>query len=398
VRRLTQPSATPSTAPDRVNSALTGQFQRRQSHSSISPYQNPRVVRSLFQVSSTQSSPRYSSIGNSTFALNKISGGQASPYSSIGNEGAQSYSAPISQKNSPIVRPPVPLFNQTSDNSNMAFLDHSATDATQAHDSDLFGTDSISVIKSESNSILGLMTSLSDQPARINSQDSDSPYSATSDSPLFESSESSGKVKTVSPKDLQLTMDDPIYSAPPSGAFTNISTPQSIWGGSPGYLDYSNNTSPIFDDLDMDGNFNSANFFPPLHGETDVQPSVEDDFTQVIAHQTPLVTPTSNYSPGAGRHSSVAGVRASRRNKPLKPINAETITDPKDKKRAMNTQAARKSRAKKEAERATLISENEQLRAELESAKTEVLTYKTKLAEQIQFNQQLRTQFSISRE
>lgn len=153
---------------------------------------------------------------------------------------------------------------------------------------------------------------------------------------------------TVSPKDL---MGD---SAPPSTSFTDLSTPSFE---SPGY--FSQDTSPLFAaDAEL----------APGHESWDSLFPVNDDFSNShlddpslfpskmpkdVAPPSPMIRNGSSpgQSPsvrnsGSGRQSSVSGVNARRREKPLKPVNYDT-SDPVAVKRARNTEAARKSRARK---------------------------------------------------
>jgi hypothetical protein len=150
---------------------------------------------------------------------------------------------------------------------------------------------------------------------------------------------------TVSPKDL---MADP-GSAPPSTSFTDMSTPSFE---SPGY--FSHNTSPLFADSDL-----AHEDWPPLFPVGgDNFPFVNGDDAHVAPapskpapSQSPLVqTDSSSGSPRSGRpsarHSSISGVKSRNREKPLPPIRYD-VDDPIAVKRARNTEAARKSRARK---------------------------------------------------
>lgn len=157
---------------------------------------------------------------------------------------------------------------------------------------------------------------------------------------------------TISPKDLMMDA-----SAPPSTCFTDLSTPSFE---SPGY--FSQDTSPMFP-TDME--------FPPGHEEWDpLFPTNDNDaFSAALdstnlevaaampppkapVPQSPVVRQASISSPapspaprGSAKPSSVAGVNA-RQRKPLPVIKIDT-TDPVALKRARNTEAARKSRARK---------------------------------------------------
>ena len=161
--------------------------------------------------------------------------------------------------------------------------------------------------------------------------------------------------QTVSPKDI---FSDTM-SAPPSGAYTNISTPGTYSLESP-YLHMvtSNETSPAFQDDELDGD-DETKKWPSLFPE---EPSFDDSFTPAarVASQVfevPVAPPMSRNqsSPGQssargsnqGRHSSISGVNPRKRDKPLPPITVEDPTDTVAVKRARNTAAARKSRQKK---------------------------------------------------
>ena len=158
---------------------------------------------------------------------------------------------------------------------------------------------------------------------------------------------------TVSPKDLMFE-----NSVPPSGTFTDLSTPPF---DSPGT--FSQNPSPLFTDVDFMGqddwaplfhdgsavakphmfdinasSFNvAANFVEP---KKEVQPTIEMSPApkRVASKSSPIS------ASGTTKHSSVSGI--SRQRKDLSPVEFDP-TDPVAAKRARNTEAARKSRAKK---------------------------------------------------
>ena len=141
---------------------------------------------------------------------------------------------------------------------------------------------------------------------------------------------------TVSPRDLMHNS-----SAPPSGVTTNLSTPQTGLFESPGMV-HSTETSPLFgsnEELDGDAE-NWDSLFPPDNGH-DVSPMLDP---------TAPAMGRSQSSPGSQhmRHSSVSGVRSRRRDKPLPAIDYTKEANPTVRKRMKNTEAARKSRAKKQ--------------------------------------------------
>ncbi|KAI2082271.1 General control protein [Ophidiomyces ophidiicola] len=148
---------------------------------------------------------------------------------------------------------------------------------------------------------------------------------------------------TVSPKDLMLDS-----SAPPSASFTDLSTPSF---DSPGY--FSQDTSPLFGMEELGpGHENWESLFPADSVLAKMDTKVEDKPAMAPASAPPMTrTPSSpGASPKAGRvstrPSSISGVKPRNRDKPLPPIVFDTA-DPIAAKRARNTEAARKSRARK---------------------------------------------------
>ncbi|GES60900.1 cross-pathway control protein A [Aspergillus terreus] len=159
---------------------------------------------------------------------------------------------------------------------------------------------------------------------------------------------------TISPKDLLMDA-----SAPPSTSFTDLSTPSFE---SPGY--FSQDTSPMFaTDMELGpGHEEWDSLFPPQDGLSIPFDSAALEVTEAAPAPTPaepkVETPCASTmirnssrapSPGSTRsgtkHSTVAGVNA-RQRKPLPPIKYDSA-DPVALKRARNTEAARKSRARK---------------------------------------------------
>ncbi|KAL4896710.1 hypothetical protein BDV59DRAFT_191204 [Aspergillus ambiguus] len=160
---------------------------------------------------------------------------------------------------------------------------------------------------------------------------------------------------TISPKDLLMDA-----SAPPSTSFTDLSTPSFE---SPGY--FSQDASPMFaTDMELaPGHEEWDSLFPPQDG---LSIPIDTAALEVPAAPAPTPTPAESKaetpsaspmvrntsrapSPGSIRsgtkHSTVAGVNA-RQRKPLPPIKYNS-DDPVALKRARNTEAARKSRARK---------------------------------------------------
>ncbi|KAI1814055.1 hypothetical protein GGS20DRAFT_577141 [Poronia punctata] len=159
---------------------------------------------------------------------------------------------------------------------------------------------------------------------------------------------SSVHMGTVSP--VELLLQDQ-YSAPNSSAFTNLTTP-SNYGESPGFENYE--VSPNFGDFEAGS---SDNWFPlfPESSEADqltTQPKspllANEELDVSDTQSSPRPKPSNSpRSQSHGRHSSVSGVNARRRDKPLPPIIVEDPNDTVAMKRARNTLAARKSRERK---------------------------------------------------
>ncbi|KAJ5595347.1 uncharacterized protein N7459_001555 [Penicillium hispanicum] len=157
---------------------------------------------------------------------------------------------------------------------------------------------------------------------------------------------------TVSPKDLMFE-----NSVPPSGTFTDLSTPPF---DSPGT--FSQNPSPLFTDVDFmgqddwaplfhDGSAAAApnNFDPPFDVAAALAETAKQEIPQPdTSTSTPPNRVAAKTSPlsatGSTKHSSISGI--SRQRKELSPIDFDP-SDPVAAKRARNTEAARKSRAKK---------------------------------------------------
>ncbi|QSS52301.1 bZIP transcription factor CpcA, cross-pathway control protein [Histoplasma capsulatum var. duboisii H88] len=177
-----------------------------------------------------------------------------------------------------------------------------------------------------------------------------------------------GNQVTVSPKDLMLDA-----SFPPSATFTDISTPSF---DSPGY--FSQNTSPLFvADSDLaPGHEHWDSLFPTdPHGSTILEdPKTIQNLSNSISasHSSSPALKGTDSSPEESPHpncrssirpSSISGVKPRHREKPLPPIEYDP-TDATAAKRARNTAAARKSRARK----LELHMQMEQKIAELEAS------------------------------
>ncbi|KAI5369268.1 Putative basic-leucine zipper domain-containing protein [Septoria linicola] len=165
---------------------------------------------------------------------------------------------------------------------------------------------------------------------------------------------------TISPKDLFAD------SVPPSTSFTNLTTPGSTLLDTPD--DYQ--TSPLFVDQ-MANDKAWFSLFP--EEDNNVAPPMERTSSNtIIVHpggegnarkrSSTHVSPTP-FSP-VPKMSDVAGVAARKRDRPLPPILVDE-NDTVALKRARNTAAARKSRAKKVQERDELETTIAQLEAQV---------------------------------
>lgn len=173
---------------------------------------------------------------------------------------------------------------------------------------------------------------------------------------------------TVSPKDL---FND---SVPPSTAFTNLTTPGSTFLDTPAD-DYE--ASPLFDSMAADNEWFSL--FPDAEANA---PSMKrTSSTHILVHPGGEGNPRKRSSTQASptfspivKHSDVAGVAGRKRDKPLPPIVVDTA-DPVALKRARNTAAARKSRAKKVMEKDDLEGQISELRSQVEYWKAKALAH-----------------------
>ncbi|KAF5622888.1 Cross-pathway control 1 [Fusarium sp. NRRL 52700] len=180
------------------------------------------------------------------------------------------------------------------------------------------------------------------------------------------SSSSIGNLATISPQDL--FAHDNFMSAPNSSALTALTSP-SIY-----------NESPEFDGYDVSPNFGSADFdsaadpwfplFPQENNVTPAQPNSVENSPELKSdevdsdNQSPAPSRRKSGTSPSTRHSSVAGVNARKRDKPLPPIVIEDPSDIVAMKRARNTLAARKSRERKAAKLEELEDKIAKLEAE----------------------------------
>lgn len=186
---------------------------------------------------------------------------------------------------------------------------------------------------------------------------------------------------TVSPRDV-FNND----SFPPSTSFTNLTTPGSTLLETP---DEEYQTSPMFgDNIGFDSQ-NANDWFPLFPDESPgtnpasapymARTTSASSANQIVVHPggegNRKRSSTTAASPSLGafspviKHSNVAGVNARKRDKPLPPI----VVDESDQvalKRARNTAAARKSRAKKVMERDDMETKIAALEAEVQHWKS----------------------------
>ena len=189
----------------------------------------------------------------------------------------------------------------------------------------------------------------------------------------------STSTQTVSPKDI---FND---SAPPSTAFTNLTSPDI--NASPFGID-SYQTSPAFmteNDFNSGSNDNWFSLFPDSNNDAPIAHPVQ----RTTSDQSFQSTGSSGASPALGtathrksvtdtppsaRHSSVSGVKPRRRKGPL----PEIPLNPDDKvayKRARNTLAARESRQRKLEHVTVLQNQVADLQEEVEKWKQIALSY-----------------------
>lgn len=162
-------------------------------------------------------------------------------------------------------------------------------------------------------------------------------------------SSSIANMATISPQDL--LFQEPFMSAPNSSALTALTSP-SIYNESPDFTDMYD-VSPNFGNAEFDNPGGEwFSLFPaeasaaPAQQSVETSPETKSEELDSDAQSPPTNRRKSGTSPST-RHSSVAGVNARKRDKPLPPIIIDDPSDVVAMKRARNTLAARKSRERK---------------------------------------------------
>ncbi|KAI8964557.1 hypothetical protein F5Y11DRAFT_363844 [Daldinia sp. FL1419] len=265
--------------------------------------------------------------------------------SPVQNQNLQYYASisalPTASANQNRSRPPVPLFPQGSGNQQTARMDLQGNYIISPfnyilpilHDPDALSLEDLAAFQ-------GPTTAYS------------SPGIPGYDVNVSSASSTASNMGTISPQDLFL---DPIMSAPNSTAITNLTSP-SMYDGSPDLLDRDYDLSPNIGNEYDHGFRNWPSLFPedsqavstaPVADE--LSPAQQSD-EQEAAETASKPRRKSSNSPSSGnhaKHSSVSGVNARRRDKPLPPIVVDDPNDQVAMKRARNTLAARKSRERK---------------------------------------------------
>ena len=177
-------------------------------------------------------------------------------------------------------------------------------------------------------------------------------------------------LQTVSPKDLMVES----MSAPPSGAYTDLTTPGTSAFDSP-YMANSTETSPLFaEDSFTDDPDKWPSLFEPIEEQPSTGPVSHFAGASPPSTYTAPAMSRNDSSPGQsssrsshqGRHSFTSGVAPKRRDKPLPAITVEDLNDTVAVKRARNTMAARKSREKRMERTEQLVNQVTDLEAEVE--------------------------------
>lgn len=371
------PPATSRTVPSSTfGQSSIGQSRRNSTHQSPSgaSVQDPRVTRIIIQGNGHRAS-------SSSFNRFSPSGQKPQFYASS----APSSSSALQQQQQPSNRPPVPLFpsNSTGNIPQQRNVHHSSANmhVSTMHSGISTPRSGCNVDRKLKHTSVTDMTDMFDLPADFGedvAHDTSLFDSSSFSSPQFTTINDPAPVQvpfkhvTVSPKDLMVGPT----SAPPSTTFTNYTSP-SIWD-SPDVAE-SFETSPlIFTDAELGTNTDSwPSLFPDNSGQPEEMPIVPtEDMTKSspylvtvgtngMARQRSSPGQSPHASRGTPRHSSVSGVNARKRDKPLPPITVRDPTDTVELKRARNTAAARKSRQKK-------VERVEELEKQVEELQTQV--------------------------
>lgn len=362
----------PVPQPSPSGSVHLNQHQRSQplfpQQSSTSPsLQNQRVASIIQSTGHPTSSPAFT---------NRISSPSQNPrphqfYAS--SAPSSSVALNPQQQNRP-VRPPVPLFSQSTGNIQRGKMNIQGKhySALHMHHARPRG--------SHPRSDLDL-----DEFTAFEGGASATAYSSPALASVFDFggsvSSATTNMGTVSPQDLLI--QEPFMSAPNSTALTALTSP-SIYNESPDFGD-SYDVSPSFGSGDFDTGSTDAWFplFPqanprPAVAQNPVSPELspasksEDlEVASALGHRRK----SSATSPPSSRPSSIAGVGSRRRDKPLPPIIVEDPSDTVAMKRARNTLAARKSRERKAARLDELEEKIAKLTAERDHWKTIALAH-----------------------
>lgn len=317
-----------------------------------SPQQSPSLSRPSVSLSTSQRRHSYhnrrekpnSPVQNQRVAqLQGIGNQSLSPVNNFFYANSAPSSTVSLNQNNP--KPPVPLFNQnagtgyqTAKMMNAAGLSTPASDMTSAlTHADLHPRD---VDLDEFTAFEGGASTGFSSPAIPSGMDFASSTSS-----------STSNLGTVSPHDL--LVQEPFMSAPNSTALTSLTSP-SIYNESPEFDSF--DVSPSFGSVEFDG---SGDPWYPLFPQDSNSGTQAHSLDNSPAHKPEDLEESTRRPSASGRkksagsptsstrHSSVSGVNARKRDKPLPPIIVEDPNDTIAMKRARNTLAARKSRERK---------------------------------------------------
>lgn len=162
---------------------------------------------------------------------------------------------------------------------------------------------------------------------------------------------------TVSPQDL---LRDPFGSAPPSTAFTNLTSP-STYNESPEYTDNFDVSPFVGNNHNMEDQLAGDPWYPLFPQDDQMEqpqksvdvpesPLLPEEELEIAAHlrsTSGARRRSTQGSPPTGTQTAINGINARKRDKPLPPIVVDDPNDTIAMKRARNTLAARKSRQRK---------------------------------------------------